>query len=114
MIPAVDALVVAAQAAGGTVVQTPAATIIVIPTRPAADPDELVPLKEAARLAATSVRVLREAIRSGALVALGRQRDRSVRRRDLDAWIETRTAPVARVAETQSSRVELRLLRGKR
>ncbi len=58
------------------------------------DPEELVPLREAARFAATSPRVVREAIRVGDLPAYGGQRDRSVRRRDLGQWIESRKVPV--------------------
>jgi hypothetical protein len=100
-------------AAGGTVFETAAGTIVVLPKH-AADPDELLPLADAAHRAATSVRVLREAIRSGALPALGRQRDRAVRRRDLDAWIESRRSPVAVVEDRQAARVEHRLARGRR
>ncbi len=44
--------------------------------------EELLPLAEGARVGATSVRVLREAIRKGDLTAYGRQRDRAVRRGD--------------------------------
>ena len=54
------------------------------------DPRGLVPLGNAARMAATSVRVVRDAIRSGELVAYGRQRDRAVRHEDLCRWIESR------------------------
>ena len=54
------------------------------------DPGAMVPLAEAARSAGTSTRVVRDAIRDGALVAYGGQRDRSVRRGDLDAWIADR------------------------
>jgi hypothetical protein len=57
------------------------------------DDDALVPLREAARIAATSMRVLRKAIRSGELSVYGRTRDRAVRRRDLLAWIEDRRIP---------------------
>ncbi|HZU84415.1 MAG TPA: hypothetical protein VE987_15905 [Polyangiaceae bacterium] len=99
----------AARASGATVLETPGATVIVVPTTTVADADELLPLAEAARVAATSVRVLKDAIRGGALAAVGRQRDRAVRRRDLDAWIETRRAPVARVEDGQAARVERRL-----
>jgi hypothetical protein len=52
--------------------------------------DALVPLSEAARIAATSVRVVRDAIRNRQLVAYGRMRDRAVRRTDLDMWIASR------------------------
>jgi hypothetical protein len=54
------------------------------------DPTVMVPLAEAARVAGTSIRVVRDAIRGGVLPGYGRQRDRSVRRADLDAWILSR------------------------
>lgn len=70
--------------------------------RAAADDDatgdsaSLLPLPDAARAAATSVRVIREAIRGGDLAAVGRQRDRAVKRGDLNAWIESRKVrPIA-------------------
>jgi hypothetical protein len=56
----------------------------------AASADDLLPLAEAARTAATSLRVLRDAIRRGELAGYGRQRDRSVRRVDLTRWIDER------------------------
>jgi hypothetical protein len=59
-------------------------------TETSLDPTAMVPLAEAARSAGTSTRVVRDAIRAGALVAYGRQRDRSVRRDDLAAWIASR------------------------
>ena len=63
---------------------------------PAARPDDLVALAEAARIAATSCRVVRDAIRTGDLPAFGRERDRAVRRGDLERWIESRRMrPVA-------------------
>ena len=58
--------------------------------RPEASADALIPVAEAARLAATSVRVVRDAIRRGELSAFGRMRDRSVRHADLAAWIASR------------------------
>jgi hypothetical protein len=58
-------------------------------------PSALVPLRDAARLAATTIRILRDAVRAGELVAYGRERDRAVRRGDLDAWIESRRVPTA-------------------
>ena len=73
----------------------------------AADGAELVPLDEAARIAATSKRVLRDAIRAHALAAYGGQRDRSVRRADLD----TRVAPVAGPADLDIDRRVARLAR---
>lgn len=51
---------------------------------------DLLPIAEAARIAATSTRVVKESIRSGDLPAFGRQRDRAVRRADLDAWVVAR------------------------
>src|SRR5579884_1855647 len=110
MVNASSVIVAAAQASGGTVIETPVGTIIVLPKRPP-DLDELLPLEAAARAAATSVRVLRDAIRSGALPAVGRQRDRAVRRRDLESWIESRRTPVARASDEQADRVERRLAR---
>jgi hypothetical protein len=78
--------------------------------------DALVPLAEAAHLAATSVRVVREAIRRRDLVAFGRIRDRAIRRADLNAWIASREAKpvqgaddadierrIARLAKTKPS-----------
>lgn len=53
-------------------------------------PDDHLPLADAARVAGTSVRVLRDAIRGKELVAYGKQRDRTVRRGDLMSWIESR------------------------
>jgi hypothetical protein len=111
---AVLALVAAAHSTGGTVVETPVGTIIVLPRQATASPDELLPLTEAARIAATSKRVVKDAIRAGVLPAVGGQRDRAVRRRDLEAWIEGRRAPVARVADGQQSRVERRLARSQK
>jgi hypothetical protein len=58
------------------------------------DADALLPLDDAAAAAGTSKRVLRDAIRAGELPAFGKQRDRSVRREDLDVWIESRRLPV--------------------
>jgi hypothetical protein len=85
--------------------------------------DALVPVHEAARLAATSIRVVRDAVRNGELVAYGRARDRAIRRDDLDAWIasreakpvrgfedadiERRMARLGRTAETKASHTEL-------
>ncbi|MBV9945782.1 MAG: helix-turn-helix domain-containing protein [Myxococcales bacterium] len=106
---AVEAIVSAARASGATVLEAPGATVIVLPAAAASDPDQLLPLADAAKLAATSVRVLRDAIRAGVLPAHGRQRDRAIRRRELESWIETRRAPVGQVADDQAARVERRL-----
>jgi hypothetical protein len=68
-------------------------------------PDDLLSLVVAATIAATTVRVLREAIRTGDLPAYGRQRDRAVRRADIDKWIATRRAtPTAGVDDRDIAR----------
>jgi hypothetical protein len=84
----------------------------------ASDPDgkhqdgALVPLAEAARLAATSVRVVRDAIRNRELAAFGRMRDRAVRRGDIDAWIASREVkPVQGVDDADIERRVARLSR---
>jgi len=61
--------------------------------------DALVPIHEAARIAATSIRVVRDAVRNGELVAYGRARDRAIRRNDLDAWIASREVKPSRGVE---------------
>jgi len=73
------------------------------------DPRAMVPIAEAARSAGTSIRVVREAIRGGALVAYGRQRDRSVRRDDLEAWIASRR--IRPVAGVEDRDIEARIAR---
>jgi hypothetical protein len=57
------------------------------------DPATLIPVRKAACIAGTSARVVREAIRCHDLPAFGRQRDRAVRRADLERWIESRRVP---------------------
>jgi hypothetical protein len=66
------------------------AAILALLVQQGPTPDELLPLADAARIAGTSVRVLRDAIRAKEVPAFGRQRDRVVRRADLDRWIESR------------------------
>jgi hypothetical protein len=74
------------------------------------DPCGLVPIVDAAKRAKTSARIVRDAIRAGDLPAFGRQRDRSVRRGDLDAWIESRRVrPVAGVDDLDIERRVRRL-----
>jgi len=74
------------------------------------DATALVPLTDAARIAATSVRTLRDAIRAGDLPAHGRQRDRSVRRSDLETWVESRRVrPVAGPSDPDIDRRVARL-----
>jgi hypothetical protein len=75
------------------------------------DPEGMVPIRAAARTAGTSPRVLRDAVRQGELPAFGRQRDRAVRRADLDKWIAARRVPVRegpsdRDIERRMSRIE--------
>jgi hypothetical protein len=74
--------------------------------------DDVLPIADAARIAGTSVRVVRDAIRAGDLVAYGRQRDRAVRRTDLDRWVESRRLrPVVGVDDGDIERRVLRLAR---
>jgi hypothetical protein len=74
--------------------------------------DALVPLAEAARLAATSLRVVRDAIRRRELTAFGRTRDRAVRRADLDTWIASREVrPIRGVQDADIERRMARLAR---
>ena len=83
--------------------------------RPEASADALIPVAEAARLAATSVRVVRDAIRRGELSAFGRMRDRSVRHADLAAWIASRALkPVEGVDDADIARRVHRLAQLKR
>jgi hypothetical protein len=78
--------------------------------------DQLLPLPEAARIAATSVRVLREAIRRGDLPAFGGQRDRAVRSDDLARWIKARRIVVAGADDADIARRmrRLRVVGGRR
>jgi hypothetical protein len=77
--------------------------------------DALVPLAEAARLAATSLRVVRDAVRRRELVAFGRMRDRAVRRADLASWIASREVkPVPGVDDLDIERRVARLARARR
>ncbi len=64
-----------------------ARVILITPSAPNGAADDLLPLADAARIAA---RVLRGEIRAGHLAAYGGQRDRAVRRDDLCRWIEGR------------------------
>jgi hypothetical protein len=74
--------------------------------------DALVPLDDAARIAGLrSKRTLVEAIRDGELQAFGRQRDRAVRRADLDRWIESRRIVHTAPTGDHESRIERRMNR---
>lgn len=63
-----------------------------------ASPDDYLTEAEAAAIAKCSVRVLRDARRSGALPMFGKQRSRGIRRGHLSVWIESRMAPVVKGA----------------
>ena len=79
-----------------TVVRTGSVTVIAITSRVNSASGDLLPLAEVARRASTSLRVVRDAIRAGDVRAFGRQRDRAVRRADVELWIESRAAkPIA-------------------
>jgi hypothetical protein len=80
-----------------------------------ADPGELVPLVEAARIGGTSVSVVKRAIRAGEVTGYGGQRDRSVRRGELEVWIESRrTKPIAGPSDPDLARRVLRLAEARR
>ena len=82
---------------------------------PQAWDDALIPVAEAARLAATSARVVRDAIRRGELTAFGRMRDRAVRHADLAAWIASRARePVEGIDDEDIARRVNRLAQLKR
>ena len=74
---------------------------------------ELVTIARAANVAATSERVVREAIRAGALTAYGGQRDRAVRMRDLVAWIDSRRVKRDGPADGDIERRMRRLAKGR-
>jgi hypothetical protein len=80
-------IVEAARAHGATIVESPTQTTIVLSKR---DDDELLPIERASEIAATTDRVLRAAINAAELPAFGGQRDRSVKRSDLETWIISR------------------------
>ena len=77
--------------------------------------DTLIPVAEAARLEATSLRVVRDAIRRGELAAFGRMRDRAVSHADLIAWIGARAfKPVDGIDDADIARRVRRLAEEKR
>lgn len=103
-----DALITAFERDGATVLRTRGATIIVIPA-PVADGDDLLPIEEAAAIAKCSLRTLRDAHRAGEVVLFGKQRSRTVRRADLEAWIESRRVKPSRSVDDHD--IERRMLR---
>jgi hypothetical protein len=84
-----EAIIAAATRLGATVLRAPGADVIVITHDEPAEND-LIRIHDCARIAKTSVRVVKDDIRAGEIAAFGKQRDRSVRYADLMAWIETR------------------------
>jgi hypothetical protein len=69
------------------------------------DPDDLIPVRDAAAEAQCSVRALTDARRAGDLAMYGTQRTRTVRRSDLLAWIESRRVrPVAGIDDLDMQR----------
>jgi hypothetical protein len=94
--PSLDALLSAAQSVGGTIVRTPAAVVVVIPTATEADPEQFLSLDEARALGKfKTTRPIKDAGRAGALTLYGTERTRTVKRGEFLAWLESRRAPVA-------------------
>jgi hypothetical protein len=95
------------------VTSTGTATVILV-SPPVAPATDLVRLVDAAAIAVTTVRVLRDAIRRGDLKAVGGQRDRAVRRPDLEAWVESRAVRLGAVDDLDIDRRMRRLAREQR
>lgn len=86
-------LVADAEAMGATVVRSPSACVIIVPSATAARESEYVSLDEAKTVGRfRTTRQIREAIASGELRALGKQRSRLVKRDEFLAWLEGRKA----------------------
>ena len=75
---------------------------------------DLLLVPEAAKLAAVTERKIAEAIRRGDLPAYGEQRDRAVKRSDLQAWIESRKVVHVEVDDADIERRMRRLRNLKR
>lgn len=76
------------------------------------DPAEQLPRATAAQIAKCSTPTLTAACRRGELPMFGKQRSRTVRRSDLDAWIESRRVrPVAGADDVDMQRRMARLSR---
>jgi hypothetical protein len=74
--------------------------------------DDWIPETEAAKLAGVSIRTLRADRRAGRIKVYGKQRSRVVRRRDLEAYIESRRVPLVRdVIKADDVDVERRVRR---
>jgi hypothetical protein len=79
------------------------------------DGAELLTLDAATKVAGVSRRVLREAIGARDLAAFGKQRSRTVRRSDLNAWVESRRVkPTAGPVDDDIERRMVRLSRQRR
>ncbi len=74
------------------------------------DSEERLSLREAAVTAATTVRILEDAIRIGALPAYGSQRDRSVKRAELLKWADARRVNIE-MSDAQMDRINRRVER---
>jgi excisionase family DNA binding protein len=85
-------IIVEAKALGGTIVDSPAAVVIVVPR--IVESRSHLPLAEAAQLGGVSEKTMRREIRAGRLVASGTRRTLVVDRADLDRWIESRAVRV--------------------
>ena len=93
-----------------------ARVVVTVTVLPHEEPrgEERLTLAEAAKVARTSRYVVAEAVRAGELPASGRQRDRSVTRADLHAWIAKRVVKVEPPDDGDiAERVE-RMARGRR
>jgi len=77
----------------------------------AANDDEHETVAEAAARVKRPARALRAAIRAGDLPAYGNQKSRTVRRGDVDAWVEAQRAPVHQVDDLDIDRRVERLER---
>jgi len=107
-----DEFLAEARSHGALVLSVPGADIAVWSRTKEAD--DLVLLPEAAELAKTSVRVVKDAIRSGELSAFGKQRDRTVRRSDVARWVEARRVrPVVGPIDADIQRRMRQIARGR-
>jgi hypothetical protein len=91
----IEELLALASKAGGTVVRSPLAVVIVLPLDLSTnDPDEHLSLEQARTLGKfRTTRQIREAGRAGALALYGTERTRTVLRGEFVAWLASRRAP---------------------
>jgi hypothetical protein len=111
-----DDLVASAEALGAIVVRRSGSIVIVLAGDAAPSGDDLLSLEDCREITRDrTTRQIREAIASADLHAVGRQRSRLVKRRDLMAWIEGRQAkPVSGVVDADILRRMDRLARSKK